>query len=274
MIVFPNCKINLGLNIVEKRNDGYHNLETVFLPINFTDALEVLTNNDNELSVDFSSSGLNINGNQNDNLCLKAYYLLKQTFKLPNIKMHLHKNIPMGAGLGGGSSDAAFTLLLLNELYSLNISEDNLLKYSLNLGSDCPFFIINKVCFATGRGEVLEPIDIHLNEFKILLINPNIHISTAQAFAKIIPKKPIKPIQNIIKQPIETWQNELVNDFEQSAFSLHPSLKSIKDNLYSAGAVYVSMTGTGSTFFGLFSKQKQVDVTQFNQYHFCKWVNC
>ena len=233
MIVFPNCKINLGLRILRKRADGYHDLETVFYPLPLYDVLEVIQdaeygmrdagNNQKESFLQFSNSGFLITGNPDDNLCFKAYNLLKKDFpQLAGIQMHLHKAIPAGAGLGGGSADAAFTLRLLNEKFNLDLSTDQLISYALQLGSDCPFFIINTSCVATGRGEILEPISIDLSSYKFIIVNPSIHISTANAFSGITPALPTKSVKEIIQQPIETWTNELINDFEKTVFSQHP----------------------------------------------------
>lgn len=258
MISFPNCKINLGLNITGKRSDGYHNLETVFYTIPIRDALEVIQAAD----FNFSTSGLPISGNAADNLCIKAYHLLKADFPdLPNVNIHLHKKIPMGAGLGGGSADGAFMLKLLNKKFHLNISEDKLTEYALQLGSDCPFFIINKPCFATGRGELMETIKLDLSSYQFVIINPGIHISTKEAFSNLHPTTPEKSIKQIIDQPVKTWKEELLNDFEQNIFTLYPTIKAIKDQLYAAGAVYASMTGTGSTVYGIFGSD---DVLNFS----------
>ena len=258
MIVFPNCKINLGLRILSKRTDGYHDLETVFYPLSFYDALEVIPDEVKDLNASrvlFSNSGLSINGNTNDNLCIKAYNLLKKDFpQLAGIQMHLHKAIPSGAGLGGGSADAAFTLKLLNEKFNLALSTDQLINYALQLGSDCPFFIINKPCFATGRGEILEPITIDLSSYKFVIVNPRIHINTASAFSGISPSLPLKPVKEIIQQPLETWKNELINDFEKTVFSKQPEIGNIKNKLYDSGAFYASMSGSGSTVYGIFEK--------------------
>jgi 4-diphosphocytidyl-2-C-methyl-D-erythritol kinase len=251
MLVFPNCKINLGLHIVGKREDGFHNLETVFYPVPFKDALEIIpfTNTD----IEFTATGLAVDGNAADNLCVKAYHLLKQDFpEVPSVKIHLHKAIPLGAGLGGGSADAAFMLKLLNEKFHLNLSTDQLINYALQLGSDCPFFIINKPCFATGRGEVLEETTLELSAYKIVLINPRIHVNTGWAFSNITPALPIKSIKEIIQQPIYTWKDELKNDFETAVFTAHPAIKAIKETLYAQGAIYAAMSGSGSTVFGIF----------------------
>ncbi|HEV8270921.1 MAG TPA: 4-(cytidine 5'-diphospho)-2-C-methyl-D-erythritol kinase, partial [Chitinophagaceae bacterium] len=246
MVTFPNSKINLGLNIVGKRNDGYHDIETVFFPVHLKDALEVVEKEEFE----FSTSGSPIEGGPEKNLCIKAYYLLKKDFpNLPAVQMHLHKTIPMGAGLGGGSADGAFTLNLLNKKFELNLSEKQLINYSLQLGSDCPFFILNKPCFATGRGEILEQAEFDLSEYKIVIVHPAIHISTAWGFANIKPLNHRKSIKQIIQQPISTWKDELINDFEKPVFANYPEIKSIKDALYDEGAIYASMSGSGSAVY-------------------------
>ena len=256
MIVFPNCKINLGLNILRKREDGFHDLETVFFPVDLRDALEIIpSSNKTHITVTGISAG-----NAENNLCLKAFNLLKKDYpQLPEIYIHLHKAIPIGAGLGGGSSDAAFMLQLLNEKFNLNISPDNMLVYALQLGSDCSFFLLNKPSIASGRGEILEPINLSLSGHKILLINPRIHISTAEAFKKINPVIPEKKIKNIILQPIETWKEELSNDFENYVFERYPLIKKIKTDLYKAGAEYAAMSGSGSTIFGIFKKNNTIN---------------
>jgi 4-diphosphocytidyl-2-C-methyl-D-erythritol kinase len=273
MVSFPNAKINLGLNIVEKRSDGFHNLETVFLPIEIQDVLEVIVDEKPQSDFEFTSTGLKIEGDISCNLCVRAYKLLKKNYSIPPIKMNLHKAIPMGAGLGGGSADGAFALKLLNDKFLLNISNEQLLKYALQLGSDCPFFILNKTCFATSRGEILNEIELDLSAYHILIINPCIHIATAWAFSQIHPYQPTKSIKEIIQQPLSTWKNELVNDFELSVQKKHPIIKNIKDTLYQSGALYASLTGTGSTIFGIFNNK--VDVQQFNfpEHYFIKWVS-
>jgi 4-diphosphocytidyl-2-C-methyl-D-erythritol kinase len=272
MLSFPNAKINLGLNIVAKRTDGFHNIETVFLPINTKDILEIIISENKYIEVDFSSTGLKIDGDTKNNLCIKAYDLLKKEFYLPNIKMHLHKTIPMGAGLGGGSADGAFTLQLLNEKCSLNLSSNQLINYALQLGSDCPFFIINKSCFASSRGEVLQAVSLDLTGFQLVIINPQIHVSTAWAFGKITPKKPLKSILQIIQQPIETWKDDLINDFENPVLDEYPAIKNIKDILYQNNATYAAMTGTGSTVFGIFKKEIEEINFNFPDHYFIKWM--
>jgi 4-diphosphocytidyl-2-C-methyl-D-erythritol kinase len=254
MVRFPNCKINLGLNITSKRPDGYHNLETVFYPILLRDALEIIQSTE----FHFDVTGFKVEGNIDDNLCFKAYQLLKQDFPhLPSLKVHLHKAIPMGAGLGGGSSNGAFMLSMINDEFRLGLSENSLINYALRLGSDCPFFIINKPCFATGRGEILEAVNLNLSSYKIVIVNPGIHVSTKDAFSKLSPQAPATSIKEIIQQPIETWKDALKNDFEATIFELYPPIKEIKDEMYAKGALYSSMTGTGSTVYGIFPKASE-----------------
>lgn len=260
MLLFPNCKINLGLHILSKRQDGFHNLETVFYPIALKDALEIIPSQAS--SVEFTSSGLTVDGTEADNICIKAYHLLKRDFpQLPFIKLHLHKAIPMGAGLGGGSADGAFTLQLLNTKFNLALSVQQLIDYALQLGSDCPFFIINKPCYATGRGELLEGIDITLTGYKIVIVNPGIHVNTGWAFSQITPAEPHKKLKKIIAQPIATWKAELINDFENPVFEKYPAIKNIKEELYNKGAVYAAMSGSGSTVYGIF--EKEIDLSPF-----------
>jgi 4-diphosphocytidyl-2-C-methyl-D-erythritol kinase len=252
MVVFPNAKINLGLRVVAKRSDGYHDIDTVFYPIPFYDILEIIPSNKD---VEFTFSGKEIIGNINSNLCYKAYQLIKKDYpQIPSVKIHLHKNIPMGAGLGGGSSDGAFMLKILNEKFQLGITGDVLEHYALQLGSDCPFFIANKACGASGRGEQFESIELDLKNKSFLLVNPGLHVSTADAFSKINIANNISPCTSVVKYPIYKWKELLINDFEHSVFEIHPILKEIKETLYSAGAVYASMTGTGSSIYGIFEK--------------------
>lgn len=249
MVVFPNGKINLGLNVTRKRADGYHDLETIFYPTQLQDVLEIIHGDD----LEFTVSGLPVAGDSTDNLCLKAYHLLKKDFTdLSAVKIHLHKVLPMGAGLGGGSADGAFTLMLLNQKFKLNLTQQQLMRYALQLGSDCPFFILNKPCFASGRGELLEPIAVDISVYKIILVHPGIHVSTAMAFSKLKPAVPSNHIKNIIAQPISTWKQQLLNDFEEPVFAMFPEIKQIKESLYAAGALYASMSGSGSSVYGIF----------------------
>lgn len=266
MIAFPNCKINLGLHITRKRPDGYHDLETVFYPLPLRDVIEVIASpvsvqgfplHENANDVELILSGLPVQGNPADNLCVQAWRLLKKDFpQLPPIQLYLHKAIPMGAGLGGGSADAAFTLQLLNNKCRLGLSREQLLDYALQLGSDCPFFIINQPCIATGRGEWLQTLPLDLSAWSFLLVYPEVHINTKWAFEQITPTPPANPISEVIRQPVHTWKNALVNDFEAPVCRLHPALQNIKESLYTAGAVYASMTGSGSSFYGIFPRGK------------------
>ena len=268
MISFPNCKINLGLNVLHKRNDGYHELQTVFYPIALNDVLEIIQQD--KQGIDFSVSGLEINTGSEKNLCIKAYRLLKKDFPdLPGIKMHLHKSIPPGAGLGGSSSDGAFSLKLINRKFNLGLTIEKMIDYALQLGSDCPFFIINKPCFATGRGEFLEPISLDLSSYKFILINNGIHINTAGAFKQIHPAQSTVSIKEIVQQPVESWKDKLKNDFEEPIFKKYPDLRLIKEKLYKKGALYSSMTGSGSTVYGIFKKENNIE-PDFPENYFVK----
>lgn len=254
MVSFPNCKINLGLQILRKRPDGFHDLQTVFYPIPLTDALEIIQTDEKKTTL--SLSGLSIDAKEEDNISIKAYQILKKDFSnLPAIKLHLHKVIPSGAGLGGGSADGAFTLLLLNQKFNLGLTEEQLINYALQLGSDCPFFIKNKPCFAKGRGEDIEAIDLDLSSYKIALVNPRIHVATGWAFSQLTPNDQRPSLKNIIQQPVEIWKEQLINDFEPAIFKQYPEIEKIKTSLYEQGAVYASMTGTGSTVFAFFKKE-------------------
>lgn len=270
MVSFPNCKINLGLNITAKRRDGYHNLETVFIPVDLRDAIEIIHAGNTTESLQYSSSGIPIDGDLSNNICIKAYHLLKNEFQnLPPLKLHLHKCIPTGAGLGGGSADGAFTLKLLNTKFNLHLSTEQLIGYALQLGSDCPFFIYNKPCFATGRGEITEPVDINLSAYKFLIVNPGIRISTKEAFSQLTPAIPAVSIKEAIRQPIHNWKDLVKNDFEPSVFNKFPEIKKIKDELYASGAVYASMSGSGSTVYGIFEKVKKIE-PRFPEQYFVK----
>lgn len=251
MLKFPNAKINLGLNIVAKRNDGYHDIESCFYPIPIKDALEIIPAEKSS----FETAGLSIPGLSDDNLVLKAYELLKADYHLTPVEIILHKNIPMGAGLGGGSADGAFMLTLLNEFFNLELSNEKLESYALQLGSDCPFFITNKPKLVSGRGEIFENTSLDLSGYFLALAFPEIHIGTAEAYQVVKPKRPEISIKEIIeKYPVEDWKGKLVNDFEAGIFEKYPKLKQIKNRFYDNGAVYASMTGSGSTIFGLFNK--------------------
>ncbi|HZL12291.1 MAG TPA: 4-(cytidine 5'-diphospho)-2-C-methyl-D-erythritol kinase [Prolixibacteraceae bacterium] len=250
MISFPNAKINLGLHITEKRPDGFHNLETVFFPVGWSDVLEFAEADEFR----FTSSGIRISCDPESNLVMKAYRLLQKDFRLPTLKIHLHKQIPFGAGLGGGSSDGAFMLRMLNKTYDLNISEEKLLDYAAQLGSDCPFFILNKPVFATGRGEIMQETDIRLNGMFIWLIKPPVEVSTANAFQFIEPKKTDFSLTEVLSRPVQEWKNSVVNQFESCVVQQFPVIAEIKHQLYDLGAVYASMSGSGSCVFGLFNE--------------------
>lgn len=273
MVSFPNAKLNIGLQVLGKRDDGYHNLQTIFYPAGIKDALEIISNETSEAKeIVFSNSGRIIDGSPEDNLCLRAYHLIKKDFpQLPNIKMHLHKNIPMGAGMGGGSADAAFVLTLLNNKYKLEIPEEKLLVYALQLGSDCPFFIINKPCIAEGRGELLNQIELDLSAYKIIIVNSGIHVNTASAFKELKPTNEHNNLATSILQPIDKWRNLIKNDFEEPVFAKHPVLKEIKASLYESGALFALMSGSGSTIYGIFDKNTSPSF-KFPDTYFLKWV--
>lgn len=255
MITYPNAKINLGLNIVEKRPDGYHNLETVFYPINLQDALEVniLEGEDDFL---LKVSGVPIEGEPENNLVIKAYRLLKKDYPdMPAIDIHMYKHIPTGAGLGGGSADAAFMIKLLNDKFKLNLSIEKMEEYAAVLGADCAFFIQNKPVFATGIGNFFEPIQLTLKGYYIVLVKPDIFVSTKDAFAHVTPMRPAQSLKEIIRMPVETWRATMKNDFEESVFQKYPEIAAIKDKLYDMGAIYASMSGSGSSVYGIFREQ-------------------
>lgn len=256
MLDFPNAKINLGLYITEKRSDGFHNLQSCFYPVRWCDALEILP----AAQEQFDVTGLPVPGDASSNLCLKAYRLLQQDHKLPPVHMHLHKVIPMGAGLGGGSADAAFTLRILNKLFELNLSLEALEKYARQLGSDCAFFVQNKPVIATERGDVFTPITLDLSGYTCVIVYPGIHITTAEAYGSITPAKPSCDMEMLLKQDVEVWREVLKNDFEEALFPKYPELPSIKAKLYEAGASYASMTGSGSAVYGLFKQEKQQEL--------------
>lgn len=251
MISFPNAKINLGLHITSKRKDGYHEIETCMVPIPLFDALEMILDKKST----WNSTGLDIPGDSKDNLILKAEKLLRKDFPgLPNLNIHLHKNIPMGAGLGGGSADGAFALKLMNNLFDLHLDDFFLEEYAEQLGSDCPFFIENTPKIARGRGEILEPIELSLKGSYLVLINPGIHVGTKEAYAGVIPAPPKVKLEEVLADR-NRWKAELVNDFESSIFKNHPEIAEIKNKLYEAGAFYSAMSGSGSSVFGLFAEK-------------------
>ncbi|MDD4969631.1 MAG: 4-(cytidine 5'-diphospho)-2-C-methyl-D-erythritol kinase [Paludibacter sp.] len=251
MVVFPNAKINLGLNVTERRPDGYHNIETVFYPIGLSDVLEVEAS-ENCMDYSFSSAGIELGGDPEDNLIVKAYRLLRSEHQFPAIDISLIKQIPFGAGLGGGSADAAFMLKALNELFELKITPKKLEKYAALLGADCPVFIKNKPVFATGIGNVFTPIKISLKGKFLVLVKPDIHVSTPEAYSLVVPEIPQVSLLELILQPMAEWKNVIKNDFEKSVFTKYPAIETIKNNLYELGAVYASMSGSGSSVYGIF----------------------
>lgn len=256
MISFPNAKINIGLSIVEKRPDGFHNIETVFYPLQIQDTLEIIKLNETE-TPRFTSYGINIPGN-GSNLCLRAYELLKKDYSLSTVDIRLLKNIPIGAGLGGGSADAAFALKLLNKLFELNLDAKQLESYARQIGSDCAFFIQNKPVFAKGKGDEFEEISLSFKDYSIVLINPNIHIGTAEAYANTKPEKPQKSVKELILLPVQEWRHYIKNDFEDSIFPNYPAIAEIKNKLYSLGALYSSMSGSGSSVYAIFSHMPEI----------------
>lgn len=261
--VFPNCKINLGLNIVERRPDGYHNLETIFYPIPLCDELTVSAGEKDALVVE----GIPVDSDPMDNLVMKVVFLLRQEgFDIPPVDVVLKKNIPSGAGLGGGSSDAAYMMRALNELFELNLSVPQMESYVSRLGADCAFFIQNKPVYATGIGNVFTPIDLNLEGSTILLVKPDDFISTKEAYSMVEPHNPILSVNQIIKEPVSTWKERLTNDFERSAFPNHPTVQDIRDTLYQSGALYAAMSGSGSSVFGIFNKV--IDIPESFSSHF------
>jgi 4-diphosphocytidyl-2-C-methyl-D-erythritol kinase len=257
MIAFPNAKINLGLNIVSKRPDGYHNIETVFYPVRLYDVLEIVPAATGVTA--FTQTGIFIDGDPQKNLVLRAYRLLKKKYDIPEIDIYLQKNIPFGAGLGGGSADAAFMLKLLNDFAGLNLSNKHLEEYASQLGADCPFFIRNQPVFAEGTGTVFTPVSISLTGYYIVIVKPNIHVSTPEAYAGATPQSPKESVLTIIRRPVEMWKDRLVNDFEASVFTRFPAINAIKQKLYGKGAVYACLSGSGSSVFGIFSTPENLE---------------
>lgn len=270
MIVFPCAKINLGLNIVSKREDGYHNLETVFYPIPLYDALEIKYMDEkfpSDTACDLKVTGNAVDCDEQKNLVIKAYHILAADYQLPRIHTHLYKHIPSQAGLGGGSSDAAFMIRLLDERFRLNIGNPEMERYAARLGADCAFFIEAEPAYAEGIGDVLMPADGpdgNLHEYYLCVVKPDVAVSTKEAYSAITPKKPAKSCRDIVRQPIETWKEELINDFEGPIFKMHPELEAIKQKLYDQGAVYASMSGSGSALYGIFKKEPKGIEEQFD----------
>lgn len=261
MLSFPNAKINLGLNIIKKREDGYHSIESCFYPVLWQDVLEIIEHQKPE----FTSSGISIPGDPKDNLCIKAYQLLYKDFGIPPVKIHLHKNIPIGAGLGGGSADGAFALKMLSDKFNLMLNNTLLEDYAAQLGSDCPFFISNRPSLIKGRGEIFEETSLSLKGKHIVIVNPQIHISTKEAYAGVKPAVPETPVKDIINLPVTKWKDILKNDFEDSVFPKYPEIRRIKEFLYNSGAEYASMTGSGASVFGIFEKEPEEDIYKKNK---------
>ena len=270
MLLFPNAKINLGLSVTEKRPDGYHNLQTVFYPIGLSDILEFVE--DPKLPGGqclLALTGIGVGGDPANNLCCKAYRLLCDDFNLPGISAHLHKIIPVGAGLGGGSADAAFMLRGISSLFNLSIADEKLEEYASRLGSDCAFFIRNLPVSASERGNKFKVLQLSLDDYYLALICPPVHISTSEAYSQVKPAVPEKTPERIVQLPVKDWKGELKNDFEKSIFSLYPEIAMIKDKLYSMGAVYASMSGSGSSVFGIFKEMPSVSHEFPGCVHWC-----
>lgn len=274
MIVYPNAKINIGLNVVERRPDGYHNLETVFYPINLQDAIEIknIEGAVPECGYQLKVSGTILDGTPEDNLVVKAYKLLKKEFGLPPVSIFVYKHIPIGAGLGGGSSDAAFTIKMLNERFGLGLDVKQMEAYSAELGADCAFFIENKPVFATGIGNVFHDLSLSLSGKSLVLVKPDIFVSTRDAYAAVTPHRPETSLPELLSKPLETWKDTVVNDFEASVFPKYPEIAAIKDKLYDMGAVYASMSGSGSSVYGIFDEPVEYADEVFSGY-FCRQRN-
>lgn len=253
MLLFPNAKINLGLQVISRREDGYHNIQSIFYPIFLSDVLEIFISEEEDTNL--TDIGKPSNIPIQENICYKAWKILKADYNIPAVNIYLYKNIPAGAGLGGGSSDGVFTIKAINELCELQLSEKQMHYYSKKLGSDCPFFINNRPSAISGTGDIIEPVTLDLSAYYILLIYPNIHISTPEAYKIVTPKKSnIDLAECICNSPINTWKNKVHNDFEDQLFIKHPELLKIKDKLYANGALYASMSGSGSSTYGIFKE--------------------
>lgn len=260
MITFPNAKINLGLDIVEKRPDGYHNLETVFYPIPLCDILEITATDEKEApEYTFTMYNACFDGSDDDNLVVKAYKVLAADHKLPKVKISLYKHIPTGAGLGGGSADAAFALKMLNSIAGIGLTAEQLRGYASRLGADCAFFIDNTPAYATGIGDILTPAKCDISGYSLVLVKPDVHISTKDAYSLVTPQRPAKPLEQISQLPASEWKGAMKNDFEKSIFAKYPEMEDIKERLYAMGAIYASMSGSGSSFFGVFEQEQDIE---------------
>ena len=274
MLVFPNAKINLGLHILSKRADGFHNIETVFYPVQWNDILEIIPAGTKERGgIQLSNSGVKIMGSAKKNLCVSAYEHLKTKYELPSVQMHLHKMIPVGAGLGGGSSDAAHALMLLNNLFNLNLTKEELQMEAAKLGSDCAFFIHNKPVLAKGRGDEFEKISLTLKGYFLAIIKPDVHVNTAEAYKNVTPVSERKSLKKIISHPIEEWKNSLINDFEKTIFKKFPVIEYIRRELYTYGAIYASMSGSGSAVYGIFKDEINLESSFDNCQTWSGWLD-
>lgn len=262
MITFPIAKINLGLNVVNRRPDGYHDLETLFYPVPIKDALEIYPMDEkfpSDTCCDLKVTNINIDGDEQANLVVRAYNMLAAIYPLPRIHAHLYKGIPTQAGMGGGSSDGAYMIRLLNDTFGLGMTQEDMLRYAARLGADCPFFIMSRPAYAEGIGEKLEPVDLNLSGWHIVIVRPDIPVSTKEAFSLVRPRPTERKCREIATQPVETWRDSLTNDFEDSVFKLHPEIGQIKHDLYEMGATYAAMSGSGSSVFGLFRTPVAID---------------
>ena len=252
MVLFPNAKINIGLNIVERRADGYHNIETVMCPVKWCDILEIVPAQGNETTL--TTTGRAVNCPPEKNLVMKAYLLFQQETGIGNVDIYLHKIIPDGAGLGGGSADAAFTHIGLNEIFKCNLSKDQLAGMAAKIGADCPFFIYNEPQLATGIGTEFTPVEVSLDDYSILIVKPQVSVPTAQAYAGVTPMQADHNLATAINLPISQWNGIIKNDFEKSVFPAYPEIEIVKQKIIDMGADYVSMSGSGSAVYGIFSK--------------------
>lgn len=261
MIVFPNAKVNLGLNVIRRRPDGYHDIETVFYPIPVCDALEVVPARETT----FRQTGIPVNVPAERNLVMQALAKMQAHYEIPPLSIHLMKAIPFGAGIGGGSADAAFMLRLLRDVAKLQVGNAELERYAAELGADCAFFIRNTPMFATGIGNQMRPVKVSLDGYHLCLVKPDVAVSTAEAYADTQPSEPAKSLSELILRPVEEWKDSIVNDFEKSVFPKYPEIAEIKERLYAAGAVYASMSGSGSSVYGIFKEKTDLE-SQFPNY--------
>jgi 4-diphosphocytidyl-2-C-methyl-D-erythritol kinase len=268
MIAFPNAKINLGLHVLRNRSDGYHDIETVFYPVQWRDALEIVKAKKKE-NFKITRTGLAIDVAEENDLCAKAWRLMRERFDVPVVHIHLHKVIPREAGLGGGSSDAAFTIKLIDDLFKINLKNEELEDIASEIGSDCAFFIQNKPVLATGRGNIFSPVDVDLSNYKLIIVKPPVSVNTAEAYSKVVFHENHN-LSEVIKLKPEFWKGKLINDFEKTVFKIYPEIEKIKDELYNTGAIYASMSGSGSAVYGLFKAETNLNEIKFNE---CKvWV--